>query len=218
MTNKRLGWEFLSLALTAFAGLGIEVLYAYLLEPKIYGAGMQDWTTGQTIAHWILTCITWLLIGYYVIRESKVKLEFNVFEKVKTAKWWQWGAVVLCVLMAFIVNNIDRDELKVIREFKNMGILLFGFQYVYYLVETILFLLIIVFAQKAFEVWFRNDKIPYGGIICAVTWGFAHAFTKGSLFIGLQGIVLGMLLGSMYLLVNKDIRKSYILMFLVFVL
>lgn len=218
MKNKKLGWEILSLALTAFGGLGMEVLYAFLLEPMIYGAQMQDWTTWQIIAHWTLTCITWLAIGYYVVKKSKVKFEYDIFEKAKGMNWWQWGVVVLCIVVAFLINNIDRNELKVIREFENLGLVLFSFQYVYYLVETILFLLIVVFAQKAFEVWFQNDKIPYGGIICAITWGFAHTFTKGSLFIGLQGIILGMILGSIYLLVNKDIKKGYVLLFLVFVI
>lgn len=29
-------------------------------------------------------------------------------------------------------------------------------------------MLIIVFGQKAFEKWFHNEKIPYGGIVAAL--------------------------------------------------
>ncbi|MBD5493561.1 MAG: hypothetical protein HDR12_04040, partial [Lachnospiraceae bacterium] len=36
--DKITGWDYLSLGLCAFAGLGMEVLYAYLLEPVLYGA------------------------------------------------------------------------------------------------------------------------------------------------------------------------------------
>lgn len=53
------GSDFLGLALYAFAGLGMEVIYAYLLEPIIYGGSMENWSAGQTICHWIVTCITW---------------------------------------------------------------------------------------------------------------------------------------------------------------
>ena len=37
-TNKKLGWDLFSLGLTAFGGLGIEILYVSLLEPLLYGA------------------------------------------------------------------------------------------------------------------------------------------------------------------------------------
>ena len=41
---KITGMDYLGLALYAFGGLGMEVLYAFLLEPAIYGTQMQDWT------------------------------------------------------------------------------------------------------------------------------------------------------------------------------
>lgn len=45
------GLDFLGLALLAFAGLGIELIYAFLLEPKIYGLQMAEWGVGQCLAH-----------------------------------------------------------------------------------------------------------------------------------------------------------------------
>lgn len=53
------GINYLCLALYAFAGMGIEAIYAFLLEPIIYGHQMADWNVGQNIIHWIITCITW---------------------------------------------------------------------------------------------------------------------------------------------------------------
>lgn len=44
-------WDYFSLGLTAFGGLGMEVVYAYFLEPFVYGAPMQEWTPVQTIIH-----------------------------------------------------------------------------------------------------------------------------------------------------------------------
>lgn len=218
MDNKVTGWDYFSLGMLAFAGLGLEALYAYVLEPMIYGVTMQDWNTSQTIIHWIITCISWGIVSYLLILASKKKYQFNLFETSDKMTKWQWVSVIFCVVIALIASYIDWKGFKVIREFQSKGLLLFVFQYIYYAFETVLFMLIIIFTQKAFEVWYKRKNIPYGGIICGITWGFAHAFTKGSIWIGLEGIVLGFLLGVTYLLVNRDIKKTYIVLFIMFAL
>ncbi|MBD5495626.1 MAG: hypothetical protein HDR12_15000 [Lachnospiraceae bacterium] len=109
------------------------------------------------------------------------------------------------------------DGFKVYLEYVNKGFLLFAFQYIYYAFETMLFLLIIVFGQKACEVWFHKERIPYGGIICGLTWGLAHIFTK-NLLTGVLGIALGFAMGSVYLLVNRDLKKAYVVLLFMFVL
>ena len=218
MGKKVTGWDYFSLGMLAFAGLGLEVLYAYLLEPILYGVTMQDWNTSQIIIHWIITCISWGMVGHLLIRASKKKYEFNLFQRVDKMEKWQWVSVILCVVLALVASYIDWKGFKVVREFQSKGILLFTFQYIYYAFETVLFMLIIIFTQKAFEVWGERENVPYGGIICGITWGLAHAFTKGSIWIGLEGIVLGFLLGVTYLLVNRDIKKTYIALFIMFAL
>lgn len=216
--NRATGWNYFNLSMLAFAGLGIEALYAFLIEPMIYGSQMQEWNPGQTIAHWIITCITWGLVSCLLIRISKGKYEFDLLQKVVKMAKWQWISVVLCVILSLIFSYIDWEGFKVIKEFQNLGPLLFVFQYVYYAFETVVFMLIIVFGQKAFELWFKRENIPYGGIICGFTWGLGHAFTKGSLLIGLQGIAWGFFLGVAYLLVRRDIKKTYIVLFIMFIL
>ena len=74
--EKITGGDYLSLGLYAFAGLGMEVLYAYLLEPVLYGAPMQDWSDVQIILHWILTCITWGAFAFILIQKSDKKYCF----------------------------------------------------------------------------------------------------------------------------------------------
>ncbi|MDU1349430.1 hypothetical protein [uncultured Clostridium sp.] len=218
MDKKVTGSNYFSLGMFAFAGLGLEVLYAYVLEPMIYGVTMQEWNTSQTILHWIITCISWGIVGYLLILISKKKYQFNLFETADKMAKWQWVSVIFSVVIALVASYIDWKGLKIIREFQNKGLLLFIFQYIYYAFETVLFMLIIIFAQKAFEVWYKRKNIPYGGIICGVTWGLSHAFTKASIWIGLQGIVLGFLLGVTYLLVNRDIKQTYIVLFIMFAL
>lgn len=113
---------------------------------------------------------------------------------------------------------VDWGGFKVYLEWKSHGTLLFIFQYIYYVFETLLFTRILVLAQLAFETWFKNRKIPYGGIVLCLTWGLGHAFTKGSLLIGLEGIVIGLLFGSLYLLLNRNLKGTLVLLFLLFVM
>ena len=212
-----MGGDYLALGLYAFAGLGMEVLYAYLLEPVLYGAPMQDWSDTQIIIHWILTCITWGTFAFIIIKKSGEKYCFQLLEKGNPMRLWQYGLCVLFIMIAFLIDYISWDGFKVYLEYVNKGLLLFAFQYIYYAFETMLFMLIIVFGQKACEVWFHKEKIPYGGIICGLTWGLAHIFTK-NLLTGLLGIALGFAMGSVYLLVNRDLKKAYVVLFFMFVM
>lgn len=211
------GSDFLGLGLYAFAGLGMEVVYAYLIEPVLYGASMENFTSGQIICHWILTCITWGIFAYVLIRKAEEKYQFPILAKGNAMHFWQWGLCFLFIALAFGIDYASWGGFKVYLEFVRRGALLFVFQYIYYAFETMLFLLIIVFGQKACEIWFKKTNIPYGGIVCGITWGLAHIFTK-DLLTGLLGLVLGFAMGGVYLLVNRDLKKAYGMLFLMFVL
>ncbi len=216
-------WDYFSLGLTAFGGLGMEVVYAYFLEPFVYDAPMQEWTPVQTIIHWICICITWGIFGIWLLRECKEKYNVNLWASSRPMKVWQIAAVFLFIITAVAINALEWGGLKVICEYRNKGFLLFAFQYIYYAFETVLFMMIIIFGQMACECWLDDSfpiqlhgKIPYGGIVCGLTWGLAHIFTKGSLLSGFNGILWGAMMGSAYILVNKDIRKAWAVMFLMF--
>lgn len=215
--EKKLGAEYFSLALYAFGGLGLEMLYAYLLEPAIYGHGLSDFTPMQSILHWIVTCITWGIIAFLLLRYANRKLGFTLDTGKKT-KLWQWIISCLLILSMTLINIADIGELKIYHEFKKMEPLEFTFQHIYYLAETILFTLIIVFGQIAMEKWFKRTNIPFGGILVGFTWGLAHWLTKGSLVIGLMGIVVGFLFGTAYLFLNRDLKKTYLVLALAFII
>lgn len=183
--KKIKGMDYIWLALTAFGGLGLEALYAYLLEPMVYGCEMQDWKTWHTLLHWTITCITWGIVAWYTVKSAKKNCGFNLFEKSEPVKLWQWGTAIVCAAICLISTYIDWKGSKLLTEFGRLGALKFTFQYIYYLFEVIMFMLIIVYGQKAFEVWFKKTNIPYGGIVVALTWGMAHWFTKDSLITGL---------------------------------
>ncbi len=214
-----IGRRYMELALYAFAGLGIEMLYAFLIEPLLYGAAMDKWTVGQSIIHWTVTSITWGIVTYLIVKESKEKVGFDILKAdTKKMKLWQWLLVVLCIALLLYVKYMDWGGFKLVIEFQKMGLVKFIFQYIYYAFETVLFMLILIFGQKACEVWFRKEKIPYGGIVVALTWGLVHILTKGSLVTGILAAGAGFSFGVSYLLLNRDVRKVYPVLFIMFAL
>ncbi|HEX3022485.1 MAG TPA: hypothetical protein VHP81_08850 [Lachnospiraceae bacterium] len=221
MVEKELrvkGINYMLLALNAFAGLGVEVIYALLLEPIIYGKQMNEWNVSQSIIHWIITCITWGVITYIIVKTSKTRFGFDIFKKEGNMKTWQWLGVAVCIIFSLSVSYWDWNGFKVIKEYQYNGLLKFIFQYIYYVFETLLFTLILVYGQIAFEVWFKKRNIPYGGILLAVTWGLVHILTKGSVTVGLLSALGGFTYGIAYLLVNRDIKKTVPILFIMFIL
>lgn len=104
------------------------------------------------------------------------------------------------------------------QEWESRGPLLFTFQYLYYFAEGFLISIVIVFGQLACEKWFKNDEIPYGGIILGLTWGLGHIISKGNVMTGVLSALGGFLFGVVYLFVNKDYRKAFPIITLLFML
>ena len=65
------GFFYLAMALLAFAGIGLEVLLAFVIEPPIYGSAIGEWTVTQQILHWIFPCILWGASAFGVITLAK---------------------------------------------------------------------------------------------------------------------------------------------------
>lgn len=210
------GFDYLKLALLAFGGVGLELILA-LIEPIVYGQPLnfQNWTV---ISHWVLTYIVWGLSIFFIIKYAIKKYGFKLKESDVSPKMWQYLIVAILVTLSLIMSYMSWGGFKVKIEFSKLGILKFSMQYFYYLIETMLFTLIIVFGQKAFEKWFKNKQIPYGGIICALTWGLGHIFTKSSLEVGLLSAIVGFGFGYVYLLLNRDLIKTFPIIFLMFIL
>lgn len=130
---------------------------------------------------------------------------------------WDRDRNNLCIILSLYISYQDWNGFKILKEFQNLGVFKFVFQYIYYLFETMLFMLILVYSQKSFEIWFRKENVPYGGMILAITWGLAHIFTKGSAKVGLLSGLLAFGFGVVYLLVNRDIKKTFLILFIMFV-
>jgi len=211
------GWNYLLLALLAFAGLGIEVVLAFVIEPVLYGAQLDQWNTTQNILHWTLTCLLWGAVIVLLANGAKRKYDFDLLAPGKKVRVWQWILVGVIVVFSLVESYLDWNGFKVIKEFNANGPVKFVFQYIYYIFEAGLMMLILVFAQLAFEKWFKKENIPYGGIILALTWGLAHIFTK-DYATGFLAALSGLMFGSVYMLVGRDVRKCFPIMLAMFVL
>lgn len=217
MNNKITGADYLYLALYAFAGIGLELVLVGVIEPLL-GVSLETYTTSQIIIHWIIISIVWLIAGIFLINLASKKYGFNLWEHKSRLKGWQYLGIIVCLLVSAGSHYADWGGLKPLLEFHKLGMIKFLFQYIYYLFEAFLISLIVIFGQKACEKWFKNERIPYGGIILALSWGLMHIVSKGSIAVGLLSAFGGFLYGAAYLVVGKDYRKALPLMYLMFVL
>lgn len=212
------GWDYFKLVLLVCASICIEVVYGFLLEPLIYGTPLSGWSSNQMIIHWTITCFSWGIALYFILLYAKRKLDFSIISSDKTIEIWRWALIVVCIIISTVISYISWEGFKPAREFVNLGLIRFIFQYLYYFVEACMFTGIIIFGQLAFEKWFKNSNIPYGGIICALTWGVAHFVTKGDILTGIVSMFLGFVFGASYLLLKRDVVKTLLVLFLMFVL
>ena len=217
MDKKITGMDYFFLALYAFAGIGLELILAGVME-LLFGVSLETYTVWQNIIHWVVICIVWWIVGRFLIRLSQREYAFDLWEKKSKLKGWQYFGIGICLFVSIASHYINWGGFKPFLEFQRLGVWKFIFQYIYYLFEAFLISLIIIFAQKACEIWFKKENIPYGGIVLALTWGFMHMVSKGSIVVGLLSVFGGFLYGAAYLVVGKDYRKSLPLMCLMFIL
>lgn len=217
MQNKTTGMDYLYLALYAFAGIGLELVLVGLIEP-LFGVSLETYTTAQNIIHWVVICIIWFFVGIFLIKLAKKKYGFDLWENTCKLRGRQYVGIAFCLILSVSSHYMDWGGLKPYLELQQLGTLKFIFQYIYYLFEAFLISLIIIFGQKSCEKWFKNEAIPYGGIVLAFTWGLMHIVSKGSVAVGLLSAFGGFLYGSAYLIVGKDYKKALPLMCLMFML
>ncbi|MFA9466904.1 MAG: hypothetical protein ACERKN_21840 [Velocimicrobium sp.] len=217
-SSFHMGLTYLLLALGVFLGACAEGIYGYLLEPILFHTCINDAGTIQSIIHWVITCISWGILILIFLHIAQRRCNFKIIEKSNRLTFVQIFLALFSIIFCLILSYMDWHGFKMFLEYQHRGALLFIFQYIYYMFETLIFSFIIIFAQKAFECWFSKKNIPYGGIITALTWGLIHILTKGSIEAGIFCAIKGFLFGTTYLVMNRNIKKAYPVLFLMFVL
>jgi hypothetical protein len=217
MKEKKVsGFDYLWCALYASAGFALELLLV-LIENNM-GIGIDGYTTAQNIVHFLITTALWVAAGFVVIFIGKKTTGLEILAIKEKLKGWQYFAIVICFVVNIFAKYLDWGGFKPLLEFNRLGLPVFIFQYIYYAAEGFLISLVIVYAQKACETWFKNEKIPYGGIILGLTWGIAHIVSKGDVLIAIFSCLSAFLFGAAYVFVNKDYRKALPIIILLFML
>lgn len=216
--SKKVSWyDYLWLALYAVAGFSFELILVQI--ENIFNLDINDMTTIQYIIHWVITIIAWSIIGFIITKIGKKSTGFDIWKSdSKKVSTIQLILLFICIIINIVAKYIDWNGFKVLLEFKSRGPILFIFQYLYYVAEGFLISLVIVYGQKACELLFKNEKVPYGGIILGLTWGLGHIVSKCSIPIGILSACAGLLFGSVYLLMNKDYKKSLPLIIILFMI
>lgn len=218
--------DFLDLGLTAFAGLGMEIVLMFI-EKSIGIDRIINSQLIQDVLHWIMTCIIWGVVTMVLIKKSRDKFNYSVFNDMnKPTKKGIILTIVLFIITILIGIALWNGQFKPIAEFYKKcsiygsygGVIAFIFQYIYYAFEAMLMVLIIAFGEKIGEIKFgKNKRIPYGGILLALTWGLVHILTK-DLTTGIFGVIIAIVYGYTYLALNKNFKYSYITIMLMFML
>lgn len=209
--KKTSHWDFLWYALYAFAGLGVEMLLLALVEPILFGAiETSAYSPAQTIIHWLLTILCWGVVAVWLRHSAKKNLGFSLPGHAKpTVNGVILSAILVVACIA--LNAFDWGTLKIIGEFQKKGILLFLFQYLYYLFEVALVFLIVAFGQRFAEgLLKRESRIPWGGLLLCATWGAIHILSKGSIATGIGVMAFSLAYGIMYLLLARNTKYTYI--------
>ncbi|WP_405114243.1 hypothetical protein MHH28_09470 [Paenibacillus sp. FSL K6-1217] len=215
MAEKRVGAsDYLALALYAFAGFGLEVVLSMIL-PSVLGVRGSDYTLIHQCIHWGITCLLWGSMAVFLIRLSKRKYDFDIMRlNAKPDARGSLLAVVVSVI-AIAATTIVWEGFKPVQEYKD--VVRFVFQNVYYLFEAALILLTIAFGQKFGETLFKIDGLPYGGMFLALTWGLIHILLQGGAT-GVYAFFMSLLYGTIYIMLRKNVRYSYLMIAVVFIL
>ena len=90
-----------------------------------------------------------------------------------------WIVTLACFVGCKIITFIDWHTLKIIGEAQGKTVFQFCIQYLYYIFEVVLVVLIIIYGQKAIETLLKKESlIPFGGIILAMTWGVSFRIKR----------------------------------------
>lgn len=198
-------------------------------ESLVYGSvNLREWSIPQILLHWTFTCLLWFTGAYLSYLFAK-KNGFNLFNyKGKpTAKAWTVVLAILC-FSAAVSYLAWGMRFKPTAEFNNIlgafsqseAIIIFIGQYIYYIFESLLICVTVVFGHKFGEIKFaakNTQNVPWGGIFCGLTWGLVHIFSQ-DLVAGILSFFVSILFGVVYMLLKKNIRYAFPIILLMFIL
>ena len=215
--NKNNGIKFLICFLIVVFAFTCE-FFVLLFELLIYQVNsISAFTLKHHIIHFIVTILLWLIFSVGSVFLCYKLTSFNIFSKSLKIKWWEYISIIAIIAISFGISYFSWNGFKIIKEYNYLGITRFIFQYLYYLAESLLIVLAIIYSQNAFDSFFKTKYIPWGGISLSLSWGLLHFISQGNIT-GLLTVLISLLFGSVYLLTNRNFLISYLIITICFII
>lgn len=214
--DREVKWtKYLWLSLLSFGAFMLEYFSVFVIESIILHVDIWNYTTNSRSVHCMIMAFMWAVVIAALLIFSQKRFHFplrkNREDKLSLKNWFIASA---CLIGCKILTFIDWHTLKVVGEAQGKNTYQFCAQYLYYIFEVMLVLLIILYGQKAIETLLKKESpIPFGGMILAVTWGAFHFVSRGvglEIWNGISTMIFSVLSGVMYLRLNKKCLYSYL--------
>ena len=189
----------------------------FLLGHFVFGTGAADWTNGQSV---IFFCISALLCGLSALGISRLaekRWDFRMWETGRKTEPWRWAVLAGAVAVSMLAGYIGWGGCKLMQDYEKLGLLCTGIKYIYYGFEMLLIAEIIVFVQILGENLLPAKNIPFAGLVLGLGWCLAFGREKG-LLTGILCLLTGLAFGGAYLLMGRDLKKTWLALLLLFAL
>lgn len=214
--DRKVRWTtYLLLSLLSFGAFMLEYLSIFVIEATFLHVDIQNYTTMQRNIHCIIMVFMWaIFIGgllFFSMKHYRFPEMGSKRGKISTKSWI---ISIACLIGCKIITFIDWHTLKIVGEAQGKNVFQFCVQYLYYIFEVMLVILIIIYGQKAIETLLKKEStIPFGGIILAMTWGGFHFVSRGAgieIWNGISTMIFSVLSGVMYLRLDRQYLYSYV--------
>lgn len=213
---------YLSLALLAFALLGLE-LVLLLIEAYL---PVDSASVEAAITHWILTSVIWAGGSVWLIvwahRHSDFSLKAESSARLSVSRW---SAIAVLIAVTWVGQWALRggvlppvaEHAALMERFGEAGLTAWIVQVMYYVAELSVMILVIGFGQRAGKQWLRGRWLPWGGVTLALTWGLVHFLTQDPAT-GAYGMVLSLVMGSVFVLTGRNFLLTYLVLLALFII
>lgn len=207
------GKKYLWLSLITFMAFLLEYFALFVIEMLVLKMDIMHYTAHQrSVHHWIMV-VLWLIYLGLILLYTYKQHSFSIFDRKKKSSN-NILIVLICFVGCKIMTFLDWHTLKVIGEAHGKTYFQFISQYMYYILEVVIVLLIIIYAQKAFDIFIKKESsTPFGGIVLALTWGMFHFVSRGvglEIWNGISCMIFSILAGIMYVKLDRDYLYSYL--------
>lgn len=207
--------KYLWMSLLSFGAFMLEYLSIFVIEAVFLRVDIQNYTMQQKSIHCIIMVFMWVFFIGVLLLFSRKHYRFPVRgNRTDKISLKNWIVTLGCFIGCKIITFIDWHTLKIVGEAQGKTVFQFCVQYLYYIFEVMLVLLIIIYGQKAIETLLKKESpIPFGGIILAMTWGAFHFVSRGvgiEIWNGISTMIFSVLSGVMYLRLNRKCLYSYL--------